>query len=203
MERGLYQGRAELFRTVRFREDAVWVDLGCGDGSSLEFASEKADRLRKIYLVDPSAGRLDAARERAARQGRGNVEFVKADALEFTPDEDVDLVTFSFTLTSIPDWFTAIDNAFNMLKPKGNIGVVDFYVSRKHTTDGYVRHGWATRTLWPIWFSRRDVQLSPDHLPYLHDLFDRVVLKERWARFPMLPMVRVPYYVFVGRKRLV
>ena len=35
----------------------------------------------------------------------------------------VDVVTFSYALTMIPDWRAAIRNAFRMLKPGGRIGV--------------------------------------------------------------------------------
>ena len=48
------------------------------------------------------------------------------------PEAPVDVVTFSYSLTMIPDWFAAIENALRMLRPGGQIGVVDFYVSRKY-----------------------------------------------------------------------
>ena len=32
----------------------------------------------------------------------------------------------------IPDWFAAVDHAWRLLRPGGTIGVVDFYVGRKH-----------------------------------------------------------------------
>ena len=51
-----------------------------------------------------------------------------ADATRFRPPEGAaDVVTFSYSLTMIPDWFAALENAAAMLKPGGTIGVVDFY----------------------------------------------------------------------------
>ena len=43
----------------------------------------------------------------------------------------VDVVTFSYALTMIPDWRAAIRNAFRMLKPGGHIAVCDFTVTKE------------------------------------------------------------------------
>jgi len=111
------------------------------------------------------------------------------------------VVTFSYSLTMIPDWFAAIENALSILKPGGTIGVVDFYVSRKYAASGLTRHGWWTRTFWPSWFSLDNVFPSPDHVPFLHRHFDVLHFEEHRAKVPYLPGARVPYYLFVGRKR--
>ena len=55
------------------------IDLGCGGGrTTLELASRVGPR-GGVVGVDISAGMLAAARDRAARAGPGNVEFVHAD----------------------------------------------------------------------------------------------------------------------------
>ena len=59
----------------------------------------------------------------------------------------MDVVTFSYSLTMIPDWFLAVDHAWRLLRPGGTIGVVDFYVSRKHPDPGWRRHPWSTPRL--------------------------------------------------------
>jgi S-adenosylmethionine-diacylgycerolhomoserine-N-methlytransferase len=101
----------------------------------------------------------------------------------------------------IPDWFAAIDNALAMLRPGGQVGVVDFYVSRKYPQDGLRRHRWFTRTFWPSWFASDNVFPSADHVPYLHRCFDPIHFEESRAKVPYLPLLRVPYYTFVGLKR--
>jgi hypothetical protein len=87
-----------------------------------------------------------------------------------------------------------------LLKPGGCIGVVDFYVSRKHPEPGQVRHAWLTRTFWPIWFGTDNVYPSPDHVPYLHHRFEAQHFSEHRGTMPYVPGARVPYYMFVGRK---
>ena len=80
---------------------------------------------------------LAIAAERIRWNGWTNARAVRADATTFRPlDDKADVVTFSYALTMIPDWFAAIENAFAMLNPGGVVGVADFYVSRKHPVRG-------------------------------------------------------------------
>jgi len=152
--------------------------------------------------VDLSPSLLKIAQRRIDEHGWTNVETVEADATRYQPpDGPVDVVTFSYSLTMIPDWFAAIDNALAMLKPGGLVGVVDFYVSRKHPAEGMARHRAPSRLFWTFWFNYDNVFPSPDHVPYLHRLFEPVAFSEHRAKVPYLLLLRTPYYRFVGRKR--
>ena len=55
------------------------VDLGCGAGRTTVELASRVGPGGSVVGVDISAGMLAAARERAARLGAGNVEFVHAD----------------------------------------------------------------------------------------------------------------------------
>ncbi len=198
----LLKGRQELWDAIDEPAGAVWVDMGGGTGANLEFFGERLARLAKVYLVDLSPSLLEVARRRIDQQGWNNVETVEADATAFQLGQgQADVVTFSYSLTMIPDWFAAIDNAAAMLKPGGLIGVVDFYVSRKFPAGGLRRHGWFTRHFWPLWFAGDNVFPSSDHVPYLHRRFAPVHFEERRAKVPYLPLLRTPYYCFVGRHK--
>src|SRR5262249_31153785 len=152
-------------------------------------------------LVDLSPSLLEVARRRIADRGWHNVELVAADATRFEPEHlPVDVITFSYSLSMIPDWFAAIDQARRLLRPGGLIGVVDFYVSRKHPPPNHVRHARFTRAFWPLWFGQDNVFLNPDHVPYLHRHFEVQRFEERRGRVPWLPLT-VPYYLFIGRQR--
>ncbi len=142
----LLQGRRELYARIDVPENGVWVEMGGGTGANLEFLEDRIRRLSKVYVVDLAGSLLAVARQRAAERGWTNVEAVEADATKFRPAIEVaDVVTFSYSLTMIPDWFAAIDNAYEMLRDGGQIGVVDFYVSRKHPAEDHAHHGWLTR----------------------------------------------------------
>jgi len=197
----LLQGREELYQAIDSPNGGVWVDLGGGTGANLEFLGEGVEQLSKIYVVDLSPSLLKVAEQRIADRGWTNVEAVEADATRFQPAEGAaDVVTLSYSLTMIPDWFAAVDNALAMLKPGGRIGVVDFFVSRKHPSDDAPQHGWTTRTFWPAWFAGDNVFLSPDHVPYLRERFEVESFAPARAKVPYLPLMRVPYYRFIGRK---
>ncbi len=198
----LLPGRASLLRDVLARtpDGGTWVDLGGGTGASLEMAAAELNRLRRVHVVDLSDALLAVTRRRVRERGWSNVETVRADATTWRPASGAaDAVTLSYALTMIPDWFRAVDSAWAMLRPGGVIGVVDFYVSRRHPAAGRTRHGWGPRTLWPIWFGADGVHVSPDHLPALEWRFATLGLVEGRTRLPYLPF-RAPFYRFVGRK---
>lgn len=198
----LLKGRQELWNEIDAPEGGVWVDMGGGTGSNLENFGERMGRLKKVYVVDLSHSLLEVAKQRMKERGWHNAQAVEADATTFQPpDGPVDVVTFSYSLTMIPDWFAAIENALAMLKPGGLLGVVDFYVSRKYPGDGLKRHSWFTRNFWPTWFSNDNVYPSPDHVPFLHRRLEPLHFDERMAKVPYIPFVRTPYYTFVGKKR--
>lgn len=197
----LLKGREELWQSLPKPAGGVWVDMGGGTGANLENLGPEIQQLKKVYVVDLSPSLLQVARERAARRNWSNVETAEADATLFTPAEgQADVVTFSYSLTMIPNWFAAIENAQRILRPGGHIGVVDFYVSRKFPAEGLRRHRWFTRTLWPPWFATDNVFPSPDHLPFLRHHFTQIHLSEQRSKIPYVPFLRTPYYIFVGRK---
>lgn len=199
--RHLLQGRQELWQALPIPEGGVLVDMGGGTGWNLEYLGEKIHQLRKVYLVDLSPSLLRIAGQRVAARGWANVQTVEADVTTFVPEEGAaDLVTFSYSLTMIPNWFAAIDQAHRLLRPGGSIGVVDFYVSRKYPAEGHRRHSWFTRSFWPVWMALDNVFPQDDQVPYLHYRFTPTHFSEHLARMRYLPFFRIPYYRFIGRK---
>ena len=198
--RRLLHGREEMMLSLEVPEGARAVDMGGGTGSNFECLGDRLRRFRDVQIVDLSASLLKVAQERIARNGWANVRTVLADATAYEPEGGpVDVVTFSYSLTMIPDWFKAIDHAHAILKPGGLIGVADFYVARKWPAHGVRHSGWR-RFFWPTWFSWDNVFLSPDHLPYLESRFLTVKREERLGKMPYMLGRRAPYYIFIGRK---
>ncbi len=178
--------------------------MGGGTGANLEKADDRLSTMRKVYIVDLSGSMLEVARRRIAERNWNNVSTIQADMAEFVPPEGAaDLITFSYSLTMTPNWFDAITHAFDLLRPGGLIGVVDYYVSQKFPSPGMCRHGGWTRTFWPMWFGMRNVHPSPDHLPCLQLHFEQVALQERTSSVVLMPGFQIPYYRFIGRKSLI
>lgn len=197
----LLAGRKELYASLDVPECGTWVDLGGGTGSNVEYLGARLARLQRLWIVDLSASLLGVAQQRAKSHGWANVELCQADACTYLPPcGQVDVVTYSYSLTMMSDWLAAIDHAYDLLKPGGTIGVVDFYVSRKFPQQNRAQHGWSTRTFWQTWFAMDNVFLTPDHLAYLERRFESVSVAERTAPVPYLLGARAPYYLFQGRK---
>ena len=194
----LLHGRRELIERLDPPEGSRLVELGGGTGRNLLFFGERLAGFRWLDLVDLCPSLLAEARRRTA--GLPNVRVVEADAVAYRCEEPADCVYFSYSLTMIPDWRSALQNALSLLRPAGLLGVVDFYVSEANPPPGATRHGAFDRFFWPRWFAHDGVRPCPDHLRRMQELLPDHIVEERRAPVPYLPGLRVPYYLFVGRK---
>lgn len=194
----LLHGRSDLVARLTPPPNGTIVELGGGTGSNIDRFGPRMQELRCYTLVDLCPALLEQARSRA-RLYR-NVELVEGDVTRFRPAEPVDCVFFSYALTMIDDWRAALANAMSMLKPGGTLGVVDFYISSARPRPGFVRHAAWQRLLWRRWFAHDGVRLSPDHLETLVDAMPDHVRLEKEGALPYLPGLKVPYYLFIGRK---
>jgi len=197
----LLHGRERMMKLLPLPvQGGTLIDVGGGTGSNIEALGDRITELDHIEIVDLCESLLEVAKERIEARNWKNVLAVNADATNYQPAKSPDIVTFSYSLTMIPDWFAVIDKAFEMLKPGGLIGVVDFYVSRKWPEKGMKKHSAWTRGFWPAWFSYDNVFVSPEHLPYLMNKFNPVIIEEWRGNVPYMLGMKAPYYVFVGRK---
>ena len=124
---------------------------------------------KHIYLVDLSPSLCAVAQKRFARLGWVNVTVVCQDARLFNlPKNKSNLITMSYSLSMIPDYYSVVDSMTSLLDPNGIIGVVDFYVQSAAETSGrnYIggslqRHvNWLGRTFWRAWFDLDRVGLE-------------------------------------------
>lgn len=197
----LLPGREALYQSVASLTKGVWLDFGGGTGANLEAVGTEINQFHKIYIVDLCPSLLAIANQRIQEKEWQQVEVSLGDVTQYVPTEGMaDLVTFSYSLTMIPNWFAAIENAYKLLKPGGYIGVVDFYVPHKHPPKGWQSHSSLMRYFWTNWFAIDNVFLSPDHPAYLHHWFNCISFVESAASVPLIPGLRVPYYLFIGRK---
>ena len=142
--------------------------------------------------------------------------------------KSADLITFSYSLSMIPDYYSVVDSISSLLHPAGMIGVVDFYVQSGVQTSGrnYMggsiqRHvNWVGRSFWRAWFdldrvdlesSRRvslistivlETALQTDTLSkdYLEYRFG--TLKAIDERNHLFGKLSIPYYIFLGVAKL-
>ncbi|KAL9101907.1 MAG: hypothetical protein Q9163_002873 [Psora crenata] len=186
----------------------VWVDIGGGTGYNIEAMQAYLDVpnfFAEIYLVDLSPSLLDVARKRFTRLG-WDVRIVCQDARDFKiPDHEMelgaDLVTLSYSLSMIPDYFSVIDAIQSLLSVHAVVGVVDFYVQsivdlggRNYTGGSFNRHvNWLGRVFWRAWFDIDRVGLEGARRDYLEYRFGTLkTVDERNYLLGGIPYYRTP-----------
>ncbi|KAL1986858.1 hypothetical protein VTN96DRAFT_5511 [Rasamsonia emersonii] len=208
------------FREVQNKLSAgkpVWVDIGGGTGYNIEAMNQflpVETFFSHVYLVDLSPSLLEVARQRFARLGWKNVTVVCQDAREFrlpgvsengaskSQEGGADLVTMSYSLSMIPDYYSVVDSLTKLLKPTGIIGVCDFYVQsivdvscRNYTGGVFNRHvNWLGRVFWRAWFDFDRVDLEAARRDYLEYRFGTIISAS--GRNYLLG--GIPYYIFLG-----
>ncbi|MEZ4751188.1 MAG: methyltransferase domain-containing protein [Bdellovibrionota bacterium] len=100
----LLQGRSEMIGHVPIPKGGFWLDLGAGTGFNLSYKDTDARTCRRIVLLDLCRSLLDVADKRVTSGGWTNVETRCQSVLEYIPDEPADLITFSYSLTMMPNW---------------------------------------------------------------------------------------------------
>jgi len=189
--RQLLRGRDDLVAELRPRAGSRLLELGAGTGQTLDYLGDAARDLESIELVDVCPSLLAKARERS--QGLGNVRVVEADATTYRPASPPDIVLFSYSLSMMPEWQRALANARAMLAPGGRIGIVDFFVDSD-------RHGRVASAFWRRWFGHDGVRVDNATLTGARAQLKEQFLIEGRTPLPYLPILRVPYFVFVGSR---
>jgi S-adenosylmethionine-diacylgycerolhomoserine-N-methlytransferase len=186
----LLHGRRELVNSLKLSAGGRLVELGAGTGSNLDVLAERVATLESVELVDLCASLLEQARVRAAKHA--NVRVIAGDACVYRPEVPVDCVLFSYSLTMIPDWSRALHNAIEMLRPGGELAVVDFALPPRGER--------LARWFWKYWFGHNGVDLDDAHISTLRQLLPSGRLEVTLARVPYMAGLRAPYYTFVGYK---
>ena len=191
----LLHGRRELVELLDPPDGAVVIELGAGTGRNAEHFGTRLLDFSHVELVDLCPALLEQARRRWAQQPR--VRIIEADAVSYRPLQPADCVYFSYSLTMIPQWRAALDNALAMLKPGGLLGVVDFDLPR-----GDCVADRCACEFWRRWFAHDGVHLDRAHVDTLRQLTETALLRESTAALPWLPGLRMPYSLSLGRKPL-
>jgi 2-polyprenyl-3-methyl-5-hydroxy-6-metoxy-1,4-benzoquinol methylase len=106
-----------LDRTMRV------IDVGAGTGLlGLELAADVSE----VVLAEPSAGMLEVARGKLSASGPANVTAVALDVPgPPPPGEPFDLAVSLLVLHHVEDTLAALESIHGMLRPSGQIALVD------------------------------------------------------------------------------
>jgi S-adenosylmethionine-diacylgycerolhomoserine-N-methlytransferase len=196
----LLPARKELVeRLVPHGFSGVWVDVGGGTGRTIEYVQQRIDAQSRVIVLDLCPALLEKAKERIEKENWRFAEAVCGD-INDVPHlfGQADLVTFSYSLTMIPDWRQALINVEKILKPEGRLGIVDFTCDSQDSPPLSRLRG----AFWKKWFEHDGVYLSESHLVEAERRFHKEYAEIRTTPLPYIPGARVPYYLFFGRSKL-
>ncbi|KAF6833384.1 3-amino-3-carboxypropyl transferase [Colletotrichum plurivorum] len=225
------RGSKKAGKTKRIWVDRPKVGGGTGwNIEAMSSFVDVPEFFSSVYLVDFSPSLCEVARQRFERLGWNNIKVVCEDARKFRledyendlPDNRIhprspvlsyfshkraehggaDLITMSYSLSMIPDYYSVIESLTSLLSPDGVMGVVDFYVQSKtdfafrNYTGGLVgRHvNWFLRTFWRAWFDLDRVGLEASRRDYLEYKFGTMLNVNTRNH----TLGRIPYYIWVG-----
>ena len=163
-------GRDRLIRSLDAGPGTRVLEVGCGTGRNLIAVARQWPQAR-CFGFDISRAMLDTAAASVARHGLADrIALTPGDATDFAArklwgQDGFDRIFLSYTLSMIPGWELALDEAARALSPGGAIHVVDF-----GQQEGLPP---AFRSLLFAWLARFDVAPRGDMLPVLEDVAAR------------------------------
>jgi len=176
-------GRNFAARCLDLKPHDAVLEVGCGTGLNFRHVIERIDPQRGALVgLDFSRDMLAKARKRRARKGWTHLQLVRSDATRMRFRRPFDAVLFGYSLTMIPDWNRALDNAFELLRPGGRLVILDFSAFR----------GWGALGALPrAWLRLHHVETKQPYLARLREIFPDLAVHTRW---------RGVYFTAVGRK---
>jgi ubiquinone/menaquinone biosynthesis C-methylase UbiE len=115
----------EVAKNLDIPTDGTVVELGCGPASVVPSLLQVIDDSAKIIGIDFSQQMIAIANRKKEANGWHNVQFACMDMYDFSPTQKVDAVVFCLSLTAMPDYQKALDHALSILKPGGQLLIVD------------------------------------------------------------------------------
>ncbi|WP_026790317.1 class I SAM-dependent methyltransferase [Pleomorphomonas oryzae] len=139
-------GRDRMIAGLEVPPGGTVLEMGCGTGRNLIAAGRRHPGAR-LYGFDISGEMLKTARRNVEHSGL-EICLAEGDACVFDAEANFgvaqfDRVYFSYTLSMIPDWATALAHGLALVKDGGRLSVVDFgFCEELGTPARTLLHGW-------------------------------------------------------------
>lgn len=123
-------GRDTLIRNIKPSKGEIVCEAGCGTARNLRKMAVRYPDAH-FFGIDVSDEMLKSARQILKNRGLGDkVQVQQGFAESFDPvalfGHTPDKLVFSYALSIIPPWRESIDHALKIVKPSGEIHIVDF-----------------------------------------------------------------------------
>jgi len=200
----LLPGRERLMRFSLpwHQSPATCLSVGCGTARDLEYVLGHVRACgTRLWLLDLSVDLLAMAKLRVDKLGIAHlVTLITGDICDPTlaglPHVGtIDMVTCSYCLTMIPSWRTALDVMVRLLRPGGQLAIVDFTCR----SDRLEMH-WSQRlNRW--WFANDGVFLNGEHVAALRSMTDlKTVWVNEFEQRVVYTLLVATSYIFIGLK---
>ncbi|MBB1063786.1 bifunctional demethylmenaquinone methyltransferase/2-methoxy-6-polyprenyl-1,4-benzoquinol methylase UbiE [Limosilactobacillus fastidiosus] len=128
--------RKKLLAGLEFRPGIKALDICCGTGD-LTIAMAKRLPQGRVTGVDFNTAMLKIAKRKA--KTIPNLILINGDAMNLPLDDDsFDIVTIGFGLRNVPDADKALTEIYRVLKPGGQLGVLEM----SQPTNPFIKLGW-------------------------------------------------------------
>ena len=124
-------GRDQMLGELNCPPGGSILEIGCGTARNLAIAGKLYPNAR-LFGCDISDEMLKSAGKTILASGlERRTHLAQADAVTFNPlssfgEDSFDRIYFSYTLSMIPSWEKALAHAASLLRPGGELHVVDF-----------------------------------------------------------------------------
>jgi S-adenosylmethionine-diacylgycerolhomoserine-N-methlytransferase len=160
-------GRDHLIKEMKISDGANVLEIGCGTGRNLIILAKKYPRTR-FFGLDASAAMVETAQRKINSKNIDNITIETALADDFSFDETFglkrkfDVIFFSYSISMIPSWKEAIQNALKNLESGKSFYIVDFYTQSELPR-------WFRKIL-QGWLKQFHVKYPEDLIPFLESL---------------------------------
>ena len=196
------------------KEGHTWLDVGGGTGRNLHYLRAQLDLFERIIVLDICPELLEIGQENARLSfTEAQCEKISWVCLDInSPDvkkilsqylgndlkRGFDTISFSYSLSMIPEWKKALASAKTLMSPEGRVIVSDFDT---YTEEGKSLKDW----LIYMWYKQDGVRIQAESRQHiLNECFPEPEFVTTVARFQKkLFRVWIPHYVMCGRKETV
>jgi ubiquinone/menaquinone biosynthesis C-methylase UbiE len=188
----------------------TWLDIGGGTGRNLHYLRAQLDSFQRIVVLDICPELLEIGKDNARRSftpdqcnkihwvcldiNAPNVRQALAAHLNNDMHRGFDTISFSYSLSMIPQWQMAVHSAKSLLSTDGRVIIADF--------DTYTEGGTSFKdALIRTWYKQDGVRIEAASREFIRMVFEPTQYVITMARFQRkLAGVWIPHYVACCRK---
>ena len=189
----------------------TWLDVGGGTGRNIHYIRAQLDRFEKIVVLDICPELLAIGEDHARRSFTPSqcdrIEWVCMDInsknirsklskyLRNDQNRGFDTITFSYSVSMIPEWQKALESARSLMSEDGRVVISDFdtYTEQGNGIKDFMIH---------TWYKQDSVRIEAKTRQVIsRDVFPANRFKVTFARFQRpLAGVKIPHFVGCCRK---